>query len=74
MLYIFNVLGFYSDGFFISAQKLNKLQLNAISNSPNTAGQHLSVHLFYCDFAISLAQRVLRASIPRNIQHKTVSQ
>jgi hypothetical protein len=38
---------FYSDGFFISAQKFNKPQLNAISSSPNTTGQHLSFHPSY---------------------------
>jgi hypothetical protein len=35
-----NVLGFYSRWMFISVQKLNTLQLNTISNSPNT-GQSL---------------------------------
>jgi hypothetical protein len=40
--------GFYSRWIFISTPKLKTLQLNAVSNSPNTSGQSivgLSVHL-----------------------------
>jgi hypothetical protein len=47
LLYIVTYWGFYSRWIIISTQKLNTLQLNTTSNSPNTAGQSLvwlSVH------------------------------
>jgi hypothetical protein len=51
--------GFYSRWMFISIRKLNKLQLNAVSNSPNTAQKSivgLSVHLQ----ARTAPQRIVR--------------
>jgi hypothetical protein len=39
--------GFYSRKIFIATRKLNKLQLNSISESPNTVRQCPSVH-FLC--------------------------
>jgi hypothetical protein len=44
---------------FISTQKLNKLQLNSISNSPNTAGQ-LLVWLLVPFPARTVSQRIVR--------------
>jgi hypothetical protein len=60
--------GFYSRWIFITTQKLNKLQLNPISNSPSTVRRYLSVHFFNSSFTFSLAQRTLR-----DFQHETRS-
>jgi hypothetical protein len=57
---------------FIPTQKLNKLQPNAIRNSPNMAGQYLGIHFVSSSFTFSPAQRVLRASVPHSIQHKNL--
>jgi hypothetical protein len=54
-----NVLGCYSIRIFISTPKLNTVQLNAVSNCPNTAGQSLvglSIHFH----ARTVPQRIIR--------------
>jgi hypothetical protein len=57
--------GFCSRRIFISAQKLNKLQLHATSNSPNTVGQYLSVN-FFCNTRASGLSDVSHQSFPDN--------